>query len=117
VIYKNFPADFTDNADFKIQKNMKDKFNKALFWNTKLENIDLEKHARFVIERVLTRGLLSDWKVMKAYYGYDKIKSEVVNIRSMDKITLNFCSQYFNIPKTDFRYYNTEPFIQKLWNV
>ena len=96
---------------------MKEKFNKSLFWDTKLENIDLENHARFVIERVITRGLLKDWFILKSHYGYEKIKTEVVNIRSMDKITLSFCSHFFNIPKTEFRCYNTKPFIQKLWNV
>lgn len=96
---------------------MKEKLNKSLFWDTKIENVDSDKHARFIIERVMTRGLLNDWFVIKSYYGFEKMKAEVVNIRSMDKVTLNFCSQYFDIPKTEFRCYNTKPFIQKLWNV
>lgn len=35
---------------------MKPILNKALFWDTNYDNIDYKKHARFVIERVLTRG-------------------------------------------------------------
>ncbi len=41
---------------------MKPTLNKALFWDTDYQDIDYEKHARFVIERVVTRGNLKDWK-------------------------------------------------------
>jgi len=97
-------------------KKIKPKLNKALFWDTNYQNIDYTKHARFVIEKVITRGNLSDWKELKNYYGLNKIKDEVVKIRYLDKITLNFCHTFFNIQKNKFRCYNTEPSIQKLWN-
>ncbi len=95
---------------------MKPTLNKALFWDTNYQNIDYEKHSRFVIERVLTRGNLQDWKELKLYYGLNKIKDEAINIRYLDKITLNFCHTFFNIQKNKFRCYNTEPSIRKLWN-
>jgi len=90
--------------------------NIALFWDTDFQNIDYEEHSRFVIERVLTRGNLQDWKELKHYYGIEKIKDEVVKLRYLDKITLNFCHTFFNIQKEDFRCYNTEPSIRQLWN-
>ena len=90
--------------------------NKALFWDTDYSNIDYDKHARFVIERVLTRGNLKDWHEIKRFYGLSKIKNEALNIRYLDKITLNFCHTFFNIKKEKFRCYNIEPSIQKLWN-
>ena len=95
---------------------MKPILNKALFWDINYQEIDYEKHARFVIERVLTRGNFQDWKELKKYYGLEKIKNEALNIRYLDKITLNFCHTFFKVPKKEFRCYNTEPSIQQLWN-
>ncbi|MFO7789879.1 MAG: DUF6922 domain-containing protein [Bacteroidota bacterium] len=92
------------------------KLNKSLFWDVEINNLDYEKHKRFVIERVLTRGNLSDWKELKSFYGLKTIQNEALQIRYLDKKTLNFCQTLFNIPKEKFRCYNTEPSIRKLWN-
>ncbi|MGI6478100.1 MAG: DUF6922 domain-containing protein [Salinivirgaceae bacterium] len=89
---------------------------KTLFWDTDINKLDYEKHSRLIIERVLMRGTLNDWFEIKKYYGLERIKNETLKIRYLDKVTLNFCSKYFKIPKQQFRCYNTEPSIQKLWN-
>lgn len=95
---------------------MKPVLNKALFWDTDYDSIDYKKHARFVIERVITRGNWKDWQELKRFYGLEKIKKEVINIRYLNKLTFNFCQTFFNIPKEKFRCYNTETFIQQLWS-
>ncbi len=89
---------------------------KTLFWDTDISQIDYEKNARHIIERVLLRGTLDDWFAIKKYYGVERIRQEVVKIRYLDKVTLNFCSKYFKIPKNQFKCYNTEPSIRKLWD-
>lgn len=88
----------------------------GLFWDSDKQKIDFQLHARQIIERVLVRGTLSDWRSILAFYGKEKISVEVVNIRSLDALTLNFCSHFFQIPKSQFRCYNTPQSIQKLWN-
>ena len=90
------------------------KLNKALFWDIDFEKIDYQKHIRFVIERVLTRGNLSDWFELKKQYSSEQIKKEIIEIRFLDEKTLNFCSYLFNIPKEQFRCYTQNPFIPKL---
>ena len=97
-------------------KKLNPKLNKALFWEIDYQTLDYEKHARFVIGRVLTRGNWEDWLELKRYYGLDKIQNEALQIRHLDKKTLNFCHTFFNIPKEQFRCYNTEPSLRKLWN-
>ncbi len=87
-----------------------------LFWDTNSQNIDYEKHARQIIERVVTRGTVKDWLSIRAFYGMQRIKQEVVKIRSLDKLTLHFLSNIFQLPKTAFRCYNIDPSIQKLWH-
>jgi len=86
-----------------------------LFWDTDIETLDAEHNARFIIERVLTRGRLSDWFNLYHYYGYDRIKEEVVTIRYLDEVTLNFCSSFFSLPKSEFRCYTQKPSIQTPW--
>ena len=75
----------------------------------------LAENRRFIIERVLTRGRMSDWWVLIHLYSFDVIKTEVVQIRYLDKVTLNFCSTFFHLPKTAFRCYNQPQSIQQLW--
>ncbi len=41
------------------------KFDRALFWDIDPETLDLEKHSRFIIERVLKKGSLEDWLYLK----------------------------------------------------
>lgn len=76
-----------------------------LFWDTDINSIDLEDNARFVIQRVITKGSISDWIKIKDYYGIDSIKDEILKIRSLDSKTFNFFSTYFNIDKALFRCY------------
>lgn len=46
------------------------KLRQSLFWDTNLENIDLEKNARYVIERVMDFG--NDEEVRWIWGKYDK---------------------------------------------
>ena len=77
--------------------------NKALFWDVHIDSIDLEVHSRFIIERVVTRGNLVDWNLLKKIYGKEKIREEVLRIRSLDRKTVSFLSAYFGIEKKDLR--------------
>ncbi len=95
---------------------MKPVLRKELFWDVDYKSIDYEKNARFVIERVATRGNFNDWNSLKAFYGMKRIKMEIVNIRYLDKVTLSYLSTIFKIKKEKFRCYNTEPSIKALWN-
>ena len=89
---------------------------KSLFWDIDFPGVDYQAHARFVIERVLSRGNMNDWRELCRFYGLERIKDEALQIRYLDKLTLNFCHTLFNIPKEKFRCCNTEPSIRKLWN-
>ncbi|MCX6235073.1 MAG: hypothetical protein NT175_10200 [Bacteroidetes bacterium] len=86
-----------------------------LFWDVDYNTIDWDRHSEFVISRVLSRGSLEDFKEIKTYYGFEKIKQAVLHLRYLDKRTLNFCCFYFSIPKEQFRCYNIIPSSQKHW--
>ena len=88
----------------------------VLFWDIEFYELDYEKNARQIIERVITRGSMNDWFEIKSYYGIDRIKAEIIKIRSLDKVTLSFCIKYFQIPKNQFKCYNIPLSYQQLWN-
>lgn len=77
----------------------------TLFWDVAYEHIQWGKNYRFVIERVLERGTWADWQEIKRYYGLEKIKEAALQARWLDNTTLSFCSNYFHIPKEQFRCY------------
>jgi len=88
---------------------------KHLFWDTDYNAIDWDKHARYVIVRVLMKGTFDDWEAIKKYYGLRKIQDEIIYIRFLDKKTLNFCATYFGIPIKKFRCYTQKQSTNLPW--
>ncbi len=77
----------------------------ALFWDVDVSKIDLQKHQAAVIERILMRGRLEEYRAMMRFYGKDTVRKVVLNARYLDKTTLSFCSTIFDLPVTEFRCY------------
>ena len=78
-------------------------FQPALFWDIDVSCLDIVAHAGFIIERVVTRGNLEDWKMLLDLYGKRKIRDVVVRIRSLDSKSLHFLSVYFSVDTKEFR--------------
>lgn len=76
-------------------------FSQNLFWDTSIKNIDLKKNQRYIIERVLTRGFLEDFYLLLKLYTTNELKEAILKSRVLDAKTINFCSHYFNIPKSE----------------
>jgi hypothetical protein len=81
------------------------KLSKTLFWDVDFEQIDYDRRARYVIERVVMYGNWDEWQEIKRYYGLEKIKVETMQVRYLDGKTLSFLSQYFQVQKKEFRCY------------
>ncbi len=65
----------------------------SLFWDTDIKNIDVQKHKAAVIERIMTRGHLDEFRAVMQFYGRDVVKEIMLNARWLDKVTLAFCSK------------------------
>ncbi len=76
-------------------------FSQNLFWDASLATIELQKHKNFVIERVLSRGFLSDFYMLQKIYSSNDIQDLLKKSKVIDAKTRNFCSIYFNIPVTE----------------
>lgn len=88
---------------------------KELFWDVDLDTIDEDHHARFIIERVMTRGKMGDFKELQRMYSRDRIITELKRSRSLDPKTANFCSAYYGINKKEFKCYSTKESKLKHW--
>ena len=71
------------------------KLNENLFWDIDNKSLDIRKHKRFIIFRILERGNWPDFKELIKYYSYETVKKETLLIRHLDKKTL---IPWFGIP-------------------
>lgn len=90
-------------------------FSEYLFWDVNRDDVDPEKNAPFLVQRVLEYGQLSDWDLLNALYGLDKITEIAKNLRSLDPRALSFISVISSIPKEQFRCYTTRQSSRKHW--
>jgi hypothetical protein len=87
-----------------------------LFWDVSVEEVDLEQHVAFIIERVMRYGKLKDWLLIKKIYGLEKIKTIVVELRELDDFSIAFLSLILNIKKEAFRCYKQKQSQPSFWN-
>lgn len=83
------------------------KFSSVIFWDVDYDAIDLQKSRRFVIGRVVRYGTVADWIKLKSLYGLDLIKSEMLNERDLDDRSISFLSCVLDVPKDQFKCYNS----------
>lgn len=72
-------------------------FKSSLFWDVDFKNIDIEKHKRFIIERILEFGGPKDYEWAVSYYGKRDIKQSLLQSRKLDKKSRRFWCFIFNI--------------------
>ena len=63
--------------------NMNMELRQSLFWDTDVKNIDIEKNAQYVIERVLDFGDDKEVKWIWNFYGKKMLKSVVTKSRCL----------------------------------
>jgi hypothetical protein len=88
---------------------------KVIFWDTQYENINWENKARYVIERVIMYGTVEDWHIIKAFYGLNRMKTEMLQSRDLDAKSLSFLSCIFDTPKEQFRCYTEKQLQPQHW--
>ena len=84
---------------------MQNNFSKNLFWDADTSELDMEKHAGYIVERVLDGGTWDDWLFLRTYYGLEKIKNIALDLRSLERKSLAFIATVTRIPENQFRCY------------
>lgn len=85
------------------KKNPITEFSPNLFWDVTVEDLDMEQHKAFIINRVLDYGQWEDWKIILNHYGLNQIASIARNLRSLFPKSLAFISTVSHIPEDQFR--------------
>ena len=78
---------------------------KTAFWDVNFDEIDFEKNAAFVMEKVFNYGLWDDQVAIIKYYGRDRIRKEIVKGAYFKKKVLSFLCLIFDLQPADFTCY------------
>ena len=76
--------------------DIKSLFRSSFFWDA--DEIDSDKHAPYVIARILDYGDFEDVRVLRNLYSDDKIKEVIRTMRGLFPQTGKFWAVKFNIP-------------------
>ncbi|MBK9107111.1 MAG: hypothetical protein IPM92_01690 [Saprospiraceae bacterium] len=76
-----------------------------IFWDLDSENLDFEKYAFFIIERVFSRGDVQDIRNCRRYYEPEKITAALLQAKYLPLMTLYLASAVINKPIQEFRCY------------
>lgn len=72
-----------------------------LFWDVDREKLDPKKYGEFIIQRILEKGDLDDLGWAKKIYGEKKMEKVFCqNQNKLDKKSVNFWQNYFNLEKS-----------------
>ena len=91
-------------------------FSSHLFWDVDKDSIDLEANAPYIVQRVLEMGLMNDWKLLVARYGFPRIVETTKNLRTLDPKALSFIAAISSTPKEEFRCCTTRQSNHAHWN-
>jgi len=88
----------------------------VIFWDIDKEQFDPDKFPSHIILRVLEYGTLEDWRLVKTFYGMDKIVDVCKNARTMDPVSLAFVCAMSGTQKEDYRCYRIRQSNPTPWN-
>jgi hypothetical protein len=78
-------------------------FNKRIFWDINIDNLDYDAKASFVIERVFERGDVEDIRQCRRYYGDQKVASALLNAKYLSLPAIYLAAAVIDKPLTDFK--------------
>ena len=88
----------------------------ALFWDVNRSEVDDNLHRRFIMQRVLERGSLEDWRRTKERYTLPVIVAEAQKMRSLEPKALAFIACLGDVPEESFRCFASMQSNRKHWS-
>ncbi len=90
-------------------------FSTHLFWEMDKETFDPTKNKRALFKRVMEYGLMSDFNLIRKFYGIDQIAEELKWVQSLEPKALHFIATISNSSLNDFKCYTRKQLSQKHW--
>ena len=81
-----------------------------------MDQLDVNRSAAQLIQRVLEYGSLEDWRLTRDYYGLDKVVSYCKQMRTLEPTALSFICAISNTKPEDYRCYHFKQSRPTLWN-
>lgn len=95
--------------------SLMDQLSPTLFWDARAGTVDAEKHASQVIQRVVERGTLAEWKATRQHYSDDRLRAVITSLRELSPRDVAFCCVALNLKKENFRCCTARPFPRAPW--
>ena len=86
-----------------------------LFWDVNKSKLTPDLNKQFIICRVMDRGDLDAVNTVMNYYDKATIKDVLTNAGFIEKKTIAFFANYFDISPTDFKAWKSDSTIP--WNI
>ncbi len=91
-------------------------FSSHLFWDVDVSSVDLEKNRAWLVRRVLEKGLLKDWLLLKKCYSKNELREAVTSLRSLEKKATSFACATLDLDRTQLRCYTNKQSQATPWN-
>ena len=86
------------------------------FWDVNVNNLDLIRSKRFIIERVFVMGTSKEILLVINYYGNRVVVGVLKSLNYIDPKTLNFVSKLFYISLESFKCYSRKQLNPQHWS-
>jgi len=80
-------------------------FNRRIFWDVNFDQLDYDRKAAFVIERVFERGDVPDIRNCRRYYGDERIREVLTKAKWLSLQTIYLACAVLDNELTDYRAY------------
>lgn len=90
-------------------------FSANLFWDVDPEKLDIERHLKYVVARVLEFGTFEDWLLLCRHVTLPTVLEIAQSLRSLDTKALAFLSTIGHVSRESFRCYTSKPSIPTHW--
>lgn len=89
----------------EMEKPDKPLLDKRIFWDVKFEELDYNKYANFIIERVFERGDVEDIRQTRRFYGDEKVGEALTMAKWLSVATLSLAKAVLGNKNEDYRCY------------
>lgn len=91
-------------------------FSRKLFWDIDPSTLDLERHRKYVVARVLEYGTLDDWRLLVRRFTLESVVAVAQTLRTLDPKALSFLATVGHVPRNSFRCYTLSRSMPTPWN-
>ena len=74
---------------------------KIILWDVEVNKLDIRRHKRFIIERIIKYGNEKDVKWMLETYSLKEIRDVVKKSKNIDRKSANYWALRLNIPREE----------------